>query len=426
MATNHESITFSSVIPLVGGGFFAPPYWDDVLNFNWVDVSLLADTNCKITVMQSPDKVNITSSTVLNTTANTPYTQAISIYSRFVQLRVDNLGITQTKFSFQTIFKQISAAVASIGNQNVNVFTSNGGQITTDSGNSLNTRVNNQVNTTLSSIDPSLTNPDGLRVSSIIDGDNIGLAREATLEILNGKIPQLTLNNTDLDVCINSQTVGLALDSSSQSILTGVNSINAQIQTLSFSGNDLNVNIDTQNAGLALDSSSQSILTTANSINNQIQALSFSGNDLNVNLNNTSGTVVQTFITNSPANPLICNIFDEVGNRVNIYNSSLCVVQPGTYGQFVFSGDFSTSSNAIQPALFGSTVCIYGNISVSASGTLQVFVSNDGSTWVNASVNNISLPPSGDFYIQFWCSAPYLKVQSTAADNGNCYWSLRS
>lgn len=107
--SNFESSNFTSIVPLVADGFFSPPYWDNILQYNFIDITLVADTKCAIYVIQSPDRINAASSIILESVANVPFTVAIPNYSRYLQIRVYNLeGVQQQKFSLQTIYKQIS------------------------------------------------------------------------------------------------------------------------------------------------------------------------------------------------------------------------------------------------------------------------------------------------------------------------------
>lgn len=194
--SNLESVLFTSVKPLVANGFFAPPFWDDVLQYNFIDVALLANTNCAITVYQSPDRQNITSTAVYTTTANHPFTIAIPLYVRYVQLRVDNTqATTQTIFSLQTIYKQ-SSTIGNTTANDVNIHDSSGNTINSDGAGSLNTNLN-AINANF--IDA--INGNGLRV------------------VVENTTP-ISVSESTLDGCISSGVLKTALFTSSGIALT--------------------------------------------------------------------------------------------------------------------------------------------------------------------------------------------------------------
>jgi hypothetical protein len=120
MTANLESTFFTTIIPLGSNGFFAPPRWDDVLQYSIVDVSLVADTNCTISITQSADRQNISSTTVFTTAANQPFNISLPIYVRYIRLRVDNQEAnTQANFSLQTIYKNVNVNNIPIVNQQI-------------------------------------------------------------------------------------------------------------------------------------------------------------------------------------------------------------------------------------------------------------------------------------------------------------------
>ena len=107
--TTRESLNFSTANPILANGFFAPIIWDDCLNFNSVVLSL----NCTgapvvLTVEQSSDRVNISSTETVNIYANELYNNSFQLYARFFKLRLDNpSGTNQTSLNCQVIFKNL-------------------------------------------------------------------------------------------------------------------------------------------------------------------------------------------------------------------------------------------------------------------------------------------------------------------------------
>lgn len=106
---SRESINFNTVSPILAGGIFAPQVWDDVLNYSSVLVSLNSiGAGTRLTLYQSPDRVNVSSTQIFNIADGELYTNSFPIYSRFFKLRLDNTTISnQTSLNLQVIFKPL-------------------------------------------------------------------------------------------------------------------------------------------------------------------------------------------------------------------------------------------------------------------------------------------------------------------------------
>jgi hypothetical protein len=104
---SRESINFNTVSPILAGGIFAPQVWDDVLNYSSVLVSLNSiGAGTQLTLYQSPDRVNVSSTEILNIADGELYTNSFPIYSRFFKLRLDNTTVSnQTALNLQVIYK---------------------------------------------------------------------------------------------------------------------------------------------------------------------------------------------------------------------------------------------------------------------------------------------------------------------------------
>jgi hypothetical protein len=105
--TNRESFYFSSNVPIVANGFYAPPYWDDIIEYDFATINFQCDVKCKLTIYQSTDKLNISWSRVVVVEANRAFQLPIQLNTRYFKLRVDNATATNsTIFALQTIYKQ--------------------------------------------------------------------------------------------------------------------------------------------------------------------------------------------------------------------------------------------------------------------------------------------------------------------------------
>jgi hypothetical protein len=349
--SNLESSVFTSIIPLVANGFFSPPRWDDVLQYSFVDVNLVADTNCSITVLQSPDRQNISSSSVLTTTANTPYTTVIPIYARYIQLQVNNLqAVAQTKFSLQTIYKQVST-VAAAGSANANIFDSSGNIISATSG----------------ALNANLYTSSGIAITTSSIGGSYALdVADLNLAtcISAGSVSTI---NPNLNNCIANNQLLISLEN------INTNYIDAGIGGLKVAVENTSLTVSDAALDGCISSGSVSVLVSNTSLTVSEPSLDacIASNQVAVNVANSSPIAV----SESSLDGCIAN--NQVS--VNVANSSAILVSEQTL-------DACIASNQVAVNVANSTPINVSNIIPDTQNIQRVVVSNG---------NNISGSVSG-------------------------------
>jgi hypothetical protein len=113
-----QSLNNNSNTPLRANAIYIGS-WDDILQFQNIQINLNADTNCQITYYTSNNKV-LNESTTFNYTANSNYFNSINSTSRYVYFTVRNTtNVNQQNFNFSVIYKDFPEFTANIGS-NVN------------------------------------------------------------------------------------------------------------------------------------------------------------------------------------------------------------------------------------------------------------------------------------------------------------------
>ena len=113
-----QSLNNNSNTPLRANAIYIGS-WDDILQFQNIQINLNANTNCEITYYTSNNKVLI-ESTTFNYTANSNYFNSINSTSRYVYFTIRNTtNVNQTNFNFSVIYKDFPEFTANIGS-NVN------------------------------------------------------------------------------------------------------------------------------------------------------------------------------------------------------------------------------------------------------------------------------------------------------------------
>jgi hypothetical protein len=151
-----ESQLNKSFVPLQPNRSFIGQF-DDVAEYSSAVISLIADTNCTITMYQSQNKT-LEYTTAYNTTANTQFEQAVDLTAPFVYFTVRNesSSVTQTFLNFTVIYKTAYAVPSGGAGTDVNIRDSAGNTITATSG---------SLQTKLMAIDSSLTTGGALKVN---------------------------------------------------------------------------------------------------------------------------------------------------------------------------------------------------------------------------------------------------------------------
>jgi hypothetical protein len=116
-----QSLNNNSNTPLRGNAIYIGS-WDDILQFQNIQINLNANTNCEITYYTSNNKV-LNESTTFNYTANSNYFNSINSTSRYVYFTVRNTSpVDQTNFNFSVIYKDFPEFTGSItGSVNANI-----------------------------------------------------------------------------------------------------------------------------------------------------------------------------------------------------------------------------------------------------------------------------------------------------------------
>jgi hypothetical protein len=114
-----QSLNNQSNISLRPNGIYIGS-WDDILQYQNIQINLKASTNCQITYYESNDKVLI-NATTYSYVGNNIYFNSINSTSRYVYFTVRNTtNVQQTNFNFSVLYKQ-SPTTNSVVGSDVNI-----------------------------------------------------------------------------------------------------------------------------------------------------------------------------------------------------------------------------------------------------------------------------------------------------------------
>lgn len=219
--------------------------WDDILQFQNIQINLNADTNCQITYYTSNNKVLI-ESTTFNYTANSNYFNSINSTSRYVYFTVRNTtSSNQTKLNFSVLYKEFPEFTANIGsnvdatitsplNLDGSVFV--GGNLTitgTVDANITNTSLDVNVTNPVTSVDANITNT-SLDVS---DGDTHTKLDNIQTQLEKSNKGASTLWSNNL-TGVNGVSLIADLSTVNQTNLTVFGSVNGATQIIVQFSND--------------------------------------------------------------------------------------------------------------------------------------------------------------------------------------------
>jgi hypothetical protein len=109
-----QSLNNQSNVPLRGNGIYIGS-WDDILQYQNIQINLKASQNCQIIYYESNDKVLI-NTTNYNYVANSVYFNSINSTSRYVYFTVRNTSSTdQVSFNFSVLYKQSPTSNSVVG-----------------------------------------------------------------------------------------------------------------------------------------------------------------------------------------------------------------------------------------------------------------------------------------------------------------------
>jgi len=198
-----QSLKNSSNVPLRGSAIFIGS-WDDILNYQNVQVTLNADSNCEITYYTTNDKVYIESVTYPYVSGSN-YFNSINSTSRYVYFTVRNTTTTnQDTFNFSVLYKL--SPVSSGGS---------GGDVTI-----IDPLIGGSVSINLNAINSSfidVANNNGLKVA----------VQNSSIAVTNSSLSSMTFNTNRLTV----------LDSDANTKLTNIyNKINSRGTSQLYNG----------------------------------------------------------------------------------------------------------------------------------------------------------------------------------------------
>jgi hypothetical protein len=100
------SIYNSTNIPLQSGDSFVGSYFDNVIDFSQINISISCDTGYELTYYFSQDKIN-TNYTESQTIAYSPTTQFFKVppLQRYFKIGITAIGGNMTLLNIQTIYK---------------------------------------------------------------------------------------------------------------------------------------------------------------------------------------------------------------------------------------------------------------------------------------------------------------------------------
>lgn len=107
--TTRLSVNLSTNKPLLAGGFFIPPRWDDLYEYPAITLNIQGDTKMILTLYESPDEGNISSQTEYTIDANMPLNLQWNLNARYFKLKLVNSDLqnAQTTLNLQVIYSNI-------------------------------------------------------------------------------------------------------------------------------------------------------------------------------------------------------------------------------------------------------------------------------------------------------------------------------
>lgn len=109
-----QSLNNQSNVSLRPNGIYIGS-WDDILQYQNIQINLKASTNCQITYYESNDKVLI-NATTYSYVGNNIYFNSINSTSRYVYFTVRNTtNVQQTNFNFSVLYKQSPTSNSVVG-----------------------------------------------------------------------------------------------------------------------------------------------------------------------------------------------------------------------------------------------------------------------------------------------------------------------
>lgn len=109
-----QSLNNQSNVSLRANGIYIGS-WDDILQYQNIQINLKASTNCQITYYESNDKVLI-NATTYSYVGNNIYFNSINSTSRYVYFTVRNTtNVQQTNFNFSVLYKQSPTSNSVVG-----------------------------------------------------------------------------------------------------------------------------------------------------------------------------------------------------------------------------------------------------------------------------------------------------------------------
>ena len=186
-----QSLNNQSTTPLRASAIFIG-LWDDILQYQNIQLNLKTDTNCQITYYESNDKVSI-QSTTFNYTANSNYFNSINSSSRYVYFTVRNTSASnQTIFNFSVLYRYSPEFTANIG----------------------------------SNVDARITSPLNLD-GSVFVGGNLALSGSVDANITNAS---LDVNVTNPVTSVDANITNTSLDVSDGDTHTKLDTIQTQLE----------------------------------------------------------------------------------------------------------------------------------------------------------------------------------------------------
>ena len=194
-----QSLNNQSNVPLRGNGIYIGS-WDDILQYQNIQINLKASQNCQIIYYESNDKVLI-NTTNYNYVADSVYFNSINSTSRYVYFTVRNTtSVDQVSFNFSIIYKQSPTSNSVVGSD-VNIISPVNG-----SGNVLVDISGQTVDISGQSVDISGQTVDINGQSVDISGQTVDISGQTVIVDISGQTVLVTNTvNTDVYGLLNNQ-----------------------------------------------------------------------------------------------------------------------------------------------------------------------------------------------------------------------------
>ena len=223
------SIYNSTIIPLQSGNSFVGSYYDNILDFAEIDISILCDTGYDLTYYFSQDKINISyqTSQTVSPSVDTLFFKQKPL-ERYFKIGITATGGNMTILNVQTIYKSNITYETGAGvSQNVSIqnpLDGNGNVLVSVANNPvvfIEDSGGNTINSTLGALNANLYTSSGVALTTTYNGSYLNYS--------------LDTNNKVIESCVSSNQLAVNIDNINTNYIdAGIGGLKVAVQNPSL------------------------------------------------------------------------------------------------------------------------------------------------------------------------------------------------